>query len=164
MGTRSDIIVHLADGRYKRVYCHWDGYLSHNGALLAAHYASQEFAEKLVGPGDMSSLGKFCNKPKGHSHAKPKKGYSVYYGRDRGETGVAGKTFDTLAAAWPAEDTWTEFTYVWSREYGAPEGLWYVASADEGTQALQRLDEALAGVITVKAPIKAFGAVIGRHK
>lgn len=163
MGTRSDIIVQRTDGKYARIYCHWDGYLSHNGAILAASYATPEFAEKLVSNGSMSSLAKFCSKPKGHSYATPKKNYCVYYGRDRGELGTEAEVFDNLSAAWPGEDTWTEFTYVWSREYGIAEGAWYVASADEGTQSMQLLAEALAGVVTVKAPVKAFGIVIGKH-
>jgi len=85
MGTRSDIIVHRADGKWARVYCHWDGYLSHNGRILFDHYTSQKQAEKLVSHGDMSSLAPRCSKPKGHSFDKPVKGFTVYYGRDRGE-------------------------------------------------------------------------------
>lgn len=57
MGTRSDIIVRRTDGSWKRIYCHWDGYLEHNGKILFEHYNSQELAEALVAPGDLSSLG-----------------------------------------------------------------------------------------------------------
>src|SRR5882672_10337944 len=113
MGTRSDIIVHRADGRWHRIYCYWDGYLSHNGKILFDHYATQAQAEALVALGDMSSLAPRHTKPKGHSFNKPVKGYCVYYGRDRGESDVSGTIADTLAACWPVEDTWTEFTYVW---------------------------------------------------
>lgn len=90
MGTRSDIIVKLANGQWKRIYCHWDGYLSHNGKILFKHYNSQERAEALVEHGDLSILGKQCSKPEGHSYATPVKGYCVYYGRDRGETETMG--------------------------------------------------------------------------
>lgn len=56
MGTRSYIIVKLRDGKWKRVYCHWDGYLKHNGRILNDHYSSQALAEKLVKPGSKAIL------------------------------------------------------------------------------------------------------------
>jgi hypothetical protein len=157
MGTRSDIIVHRADGKWHRVYCHWDGYLSHNGRILFDHYTSQKQVEKLVSHGDMSSLAEKCTKPKGHSFDKCKEGYTVYYGRDRGEENAAGKVGDSLAEVWPEADTWTEFTYVWT------EDKWWVADPDEGTQTLIDLGDALSGKRTVCPHIKAFGMTFGRH-
>jgi hypothetical protein len=158
MGTRSDIIVHLSNGTWHRVYCHWDGYLEGNGKILQKHYNTQERAEELVKPGDMSSLHPRCDKPKGHTFDKPVDGYTVYYGRDRGEKDTGGTKGKTLQAVWPEEDCWTEFTYVWH------EGEWWVTSPDEGTQTLVKLAEALAGKVTVKANVKVFGCVIGKHK
>lgn len=161
MGTRSDIIVHMLDGSWKRIYCHWDGYLSHNGRILAQHYATQKLAEKLVKHGDMSSLAEKCTKPKGHSFDNRKDGYCVYYGRDRGETDVEGVTGDTLSAVWPSEDTWTEFTYVFDG------GEWYVANPDEGSQTAIKLVDALAadavGENPVKSYVKAPWGIIGQR-
>ena len=117
MGTRSDIIVHRTDGKWARVYCHWDGYLDHNGQILFEHYETQSKAEELIAPGDMSSLSEKCSKPDGHSYETPVKGYTIYYGRDRGEKKVDAKVGDTLAEVWPPKDTWTEFTYVWDHAY-----------------------------------------------
>jgi hypothetical protein len=57
MSTRSDIIVHCTDNKWRRVYCHWDGYLEHNGRILFDHYTDRVLATDLVMPGDMSSLG-----------------------------------------------------------------------------------------------------------
>ncbi len=37
MATRSTIALEFADGTVEQVYCHWDGYLDHNGALLRDH-------------------------------------------------------------------------------------------------------------------------------
>jgi hypothetical protein len=158
MGTRSDIIVQLGNGTWKRIYCHWDGYLAHNGRILFDHYTSQKQAEQLVAPGDMSSLEKDCSKPKGHSFDKRVKGYCVYYGRDRGEKDVAGTTGDTLQAVWP-EDSGTEFTYVWK------DGKWWVGDPDEGTQTLIDLGDALTGKRTLQPAVKCFGVstVIGKH-
>ena len=35
MGTRSTIALEYADGTVEQVYCHWDGYVSHNGLILS---------------------------------------------------------------------------------------------------------------------------------
>ena len=55
MGTRSRIGVMHGDV-VKSVYCHWDGYLEHNGQILLEHYDSAK-ANNLVALGDLSSLG-----------------------------------------------------------------------------------------------------------
>ena len=31
MATRSTIAMEQPDGRVMQIYCHWDGYLGHNG-------------------------------------------------------------------------------------------------------------------------------------
>ena len=54
MGTRSRIGVMHGDN-VKSVYCHWDGYLEHNGLMLQEHYDSVK-ANQLVALGDLSSL------------------------------------------------------------------------------------------------------------
>lgn len=161
MGTRSDIIVHHTDGSWKRIYCHWDGYLSHNGRILHDHYNSQERAEALVKPGDMSSLAPQCSNPYGHTFDTPVRGYCIYYGRDRGEDDAAGVVADTLFAAWPPEGCWTEFTYVWDQ------GQWWVANPDEGSQTAIPLADALAadeaGDNPIKSYVKAPWGVLGQR-
>jgi len=179
MGTRSDIIVHRADQKWARIYCHWDGYLKNNGAILFEHYTSQKKVEKLVSLGDLSVLGSeigvkhpFEAPPRyiGDGWDKDKenpafKTYQskygdmcLYYGRDRGEYNVAPKVSDTLAGCWPESDTWTEFTYVWD------EGKWWCGDPDEGSQTLVDLGDLLSGKKTLKPAIKAFGMIIGQHK
>ena len=159
MGTRSDIIVHRADGKWARVYCHWDGYPTHHGPLLLGHYNSQKKAESLVAPGAMSSLAEKNTKPKGHSFDSPKSGYCVYYGRDRGETGVGAKVRKTLAGVWPPKDTWTEFVYIWN------DGKWWITSPEAGAEAAIPLDQdVIDGTKKVQANVKAFGCVIGHWK
>lgn len=181
MGTRSDIIVHRTDGKWHRIYCHWDGYLSHNGKILFENYNSQKKAESLVKLGDLSSLGEkigvkhpfeapdrwlpegkgvgFMEKknPAFEEYKAKYEGMCLAYGRDRGEKDVGGTVADTLAGCWPENDTWTEFTYVWD------EGKWWVGDPDEGTQTLIELGDALAGKKTLKPAIKAFGMVLGHH-
>ena len=60
MATRSTIAVEHADGTVSQVYCHWDGYLTHNGQILLDHYDTQEKAEQLVSLGSISSLRPKC--------------------------------------------------------------------------------------------------------
>ncbi len=110
MGTRSDIIVHRADGKWARVYCHWDGYIEHNGKLLFEHYSDQMKADALVSLGDISSLGGDIGEKHDFDYRGAtyggKRSYDLkpgdpgmdeftrlsrmccVYGRDRGETGV----------------------------------------------------------------------------
>ena len=56
MATRSTISVVHEDGSVESVYCHWDGYPSHNGKLLLKNYNSSEKAKELVSYGDISGL------------------------------------------------------------------------------------------------------------
>jgi hypothetical protein len=71
MATRSRIAIEKQDGTVDSIYCHWDGYLSHNGKILFNHYDNEKL-EKLIGLGDISTLGESTED-------------TVAYCRDRGE-------------------------------------------------------------------------------
>ena len=96
MGTRSRIGVMHGDN-LKSVYCHWDGYLDHNGRILLEHYDSAK-ANNLVALGDLSSLGTVIGEQHPFSQFDvdmSREDYDAkfgemcsFYGRDRGETGV----------------------------------------------------------------------------
>ena len=58
MGTRSTIALEFADKSVEQVYCHWDGYLEHNGQILAKHYMDPFKVKELVALGGFSSLDK----------------------------------------------------------------------------------------------------------
>jgi hypothetical protein len=105
MGTRSRIAV-MHGSVAKSVYCHWDGYLEHNGAILQEHYDSSK-ANQLVALGDLSSLR--ANIGEKHAFSQfdlPKEeveafkaqteNWCTFYGRDRGETGVEWKVAHTF--------------------------------------------------------------------
>lgn len=85
MATRSRIGILNDDGSVTSVYCHWDGYPSHNGKILREHYNTPDAVRELLKEGDMSVLAPKCNKPEGHSFDNPVEGHVIYYGRDRGE-------------------------------------------------------------------------------
>jgi hypothetical protein len=165
MSTRSDIIVHCTDDKWRRIYCHWDGYLEHNGRILFDSYTDRVQATVLIMPGDLSSLHAKCSKPpRGHTFEKPKKGYCVYYGRDRGETETGPKVGDSLVEVWPPEETWTEFTYVFADRGDGSGFKWWVGDPDENSQTLRDLGDALLGKTSVRSHIKMFGGIIlGKH-
>ena len=93
MATRSTIAVVHQDGTVSQVYAHWDGYLDHNGRLLVDNYNSLMQAEALVALGDISSLAESIECPAGHSFNSPVEGCTVFYGRDRGESGTKPKRY-----------------------------------------------------------------------
>ena len=47
MATRSRIAIENQDGTVKSIYCHWDGYISHNGKISFENY-DREKLEKLI--------------------------------------------------------------------------------------------------------------------
>ena len=56
MATRSNIRIDNGNGTFNAAYCHWDGYLSHNGQILLDHFNSEQGARKIVEAGDLRSL------------------------------------------------------------------------------------------------------------
>ena len=143
MGTRSRIGVMHGD-KVKSVYCHWDGYLAHNGAILQEHY-DISLANHLVAMGDMSSLGKVIGEAHPFSphtsaedaalyeHARDQ-GYCTFYNRDRGETGTEFKvahTFEEFLGQ--ADGCGAEYYYIMK------DGVWYVGDTYDHSQLSKRL-------------------------
>lgn len=138
MATRSTISVLREDGTVAKVYCHWDGYLENNGELLVKHYDTQDKVEALIAGGDISSLGRVVgekhpfdtfNKDKmsagelALAERAEAEGWTLYYGRDRGETGVEAKVYKDLGE-YEAKAQFEEFNYCFIF------GEWYYVSYD----------------------------------
>ena len=68
MGTRSTIALEFADGTVEQVYCHWDGYLEHNGDILQAHYMDPFKLKELLALGAFSSLSETVEATKGSAY------------------------------------------------------------------------------------------------
>lgn len=151
MGTRSRIGV-MHGNIVKSVYCHWDGYLSHNGAILQEHYDSVK-ANQLVALGDLSSLkqeigakhafGKIGMTPAEQEAYEVEHGNScTFYGRDRGETGTewqVAHTFDEFLEQ--VNNCCGEYYYIMR------DGVWYCGDTygrTELSNKLTALTEALA--------------------
>ncbi len=118
MATRSNIGIKI-DSKILSVYCHWDGYPSHNGDILLNHYKTSKKVFTLVSLGDISSLGEEISPPEGmeHSFEKPLEGVTVFYGRDRGEDNtepryVTLKKFHQEAYSYYFDDG----TWYWSKD------------------------------------------------
>jgi hypothetical protein len=112
MATRSTIALEFADGTVKQIYCQWDGYLEGNGETLLHYYDTPELVSGLIALGDMSSLSDSVDT-------------SVFYGRDRNETGVSAERYDSFEDYLKNGDR-QQYTYIMR------EGVWYVDRGDEG--------------------------------
>jgi hypothetical protein len=55
MATRSLIGIKTGD-TVKTIYCHWDGYPSHNGIILVDNYNTPSKIYELLALGDLSTL------------------------------------------------------------------------------------------------------------
>lgn len=178
MSTRSDIIVHCNDGHFRRVYCHWDGYPSHNGKILQESYNDRGKASHLVALGDISSLGSKGGKivkwdanklssPKTYVRYKKYEDVTLYYaGRtDQIEDPevVAPKVFDTYEEAWPEAGSWTEYTYVYAN-LDQKGFKWWIGDPDQPPRRVVELTRVLSGEIEIESYVKAFGGLIlGKH-
>ena len=151
MGTRSRIGVMHGD-KVKSVYCHWDGYLEHNGQILQEHYDSAK-ANHLVALGDLSSLQKQIGEehPFGYhgtdmsadEYNAKFRDMCTFYGRDRGEEGTEFKTSTTFESFFDqVEGGGGEWYYIMK------DGVWYVGNTYKNDtrfyKTLVSLKEALA--------------------
>ena len=143
MGTRSRIAV-MHGTVCKSVYCHWDGYLEHNGAILQEHYDSAK-ANNLVALGDLSSLRPNIGEKHAFSQfevpAEEVEAYKTltedmctFYGRDRGETGIEFKVSHTFKDFLElCERTDAEYYYIME------DGKWFCGSMHENNPFYKRL-------------------------
>ena len=114
ISTRSYIAKKIGEDAYLTIYCHVDGYLTYNGAMLLDHYNTPERVDALLALGDLSSLQEKVepdpNLPHSFNYDERQKGVTVAYGCDRGETGTEARVA-TLADL-NDESNWTEYVYV----------------------------------------------------
>ena len=122
MGTRSTIALEYADGTVDQIYCHWDGYLEHNGKLLEQHYKDPFVLQKLIDLGDMSSLGERIGTQ--HSFDKAPEGECTFYKRDRNESGCEAKRFKSYKE-YVADHQYEEYEYILRNVEG--KATWFVA-------------------------------------
>ena len=112
MATRSYIGVKNPDQTVSYIYCHFDGYPEHNGAILIEYYASMERVNELMKLGDLSILGKFIGEKQDFNNRIPD--CCLAYGRDRGETnvGATNGTYNDLI-----NDHDVDYVYIFDGEF-----------------------------------------------
>lgn len=138
MGTRSTIALECADGTVGQIYCHWDGYLEHNGQILFNHYQDPFKVRDLIDLGDMSALESEIGIK--HEFGNPHPYYSVewkmwqeiyknqctFYGRDRDSADSKARHFENFED-YVANGQIEEYNYILRRD-----GCWYVQYDDQG--------------------------------
>jgi hypothetical protein len=142
MSTNSRIGVMHGD-KVKSIYCHWDGYLEHNGQILDQYYDSAK-ANQLVSLGDMSSLRPSIGEKHAFSqfdlppeeveaYKELTRDWCTFYGRDRGEVSVwkVANTFEEFLDQ--AEGCGAEYYYIMK------DGVWYVGTTYETGSLSRRL-------------------------
>lgn len=132
MATRSTIALEFADGSVGQVYCHWDGYLAHNGDVLMRHYQDPYKVRELIDLGSLSSLGpeigekhEFDNPHKYgsteyHAWAEANRKFCTFYARDRGED-LVSHTYKDFAD-YKENHQYEEYEYILRND-----GVWYVS-------------------------------------
>ncbi len=142
MGTRGRIGVQHGD-KCKSIYVNWDSYLNGVGRILLENYDSAK-ANHLVALGDISSLDREVAIPEGvqHSFQVPLDGITVFYGRDRGETGTEFQVDEDFVSFMERVDACgAEYYYIMK------DGVWYCGDSYDSSSIsgkLVPLAEALA--------------------
>ena len=119
MGTRSTIALEYADGTVEQVYCHWDGYLSHNGQILLDDWTDPFKLQKLIDLGNLSSLAPELGSR--HDFDANPKDECNFYGRDRGEVEFVEKCKFKDFADYKENHDEQEYEYILRTD-----GKWYV--------------------------------------
>ena len=147
MATRSRIAIENADGTFTSVYCHWDGYPSHNGQILFDCYNTHAEVRELLSHGDLSVLG-----PKigaGHDFdARDTDDQCTFFKRDRGEDDVdAAKSANYIALCGLTRECGGEWLYVFGRDgvWRVAQGgtAWFGGPADDAPGGLRLLEDVL---------------------
>ena len=136
MSTRSNIGIINKDSSMDVIYCHWDGYPCHNGALLLHHYKEEDKVRRLMQLGDISSLAEKLEPDPGQEHTfeKPADGVVVAYGRERGDKDAHARHYESVDAyrkELQSSNTWIEFVYLYS--VAGRQWLWFPVREENGT-------------------------------
>jgi len=137
MGTRSTIALEFADGTVQQVYCHWDGYVQHNGKILHQHYSDPFKLRDLIDLGDLSSLRPNIGEQHAFSPFEVKMPLAehdalygemcTFYARDRGEHNCAAKKFKDYAD-YVENHHYQEYEYILRQVDG--KAVWFVLKYD----------------------------------
>lgn len=128
MSTNSRIGIYDEGlGKVKSIYCHWDGYIEHNGEILYRFYTDEKDIVDLINLGDISILGKrvgekvdFDKMTFDQIYREKYDGQCVAYNRDRGED------LNILMSDIADIENDQEYNYLFK------DGEWFVSCYDTG--------------------------------
>ena len=137
MATRSTIALEFADGTIGQVYCHWDGYLAHNGKMLQEYYSNPFVLRDLIDLGSLSSLrpqigtkhpfSMFEANMTQDEYANLYRDMTTFYGRDRGE-GQSDATYFKDYEHFLVDGQEEEYDYILRNVNGV--ATWFVSDHD----------------------------------
>jgi hypothetical protein len=139
MATRSTIALEYPDGTVRQIYCHFDGYIQNNGAILLKHWSDPDKLHDLLNRGDLKSLGSEigeihpCENPNKWgtleylAHHTKYKSWCRFYCRDCGEdyAEVEADTYENFSEYLKRLNVQI-FNYILRND-----GLWYVYDAND---------------------------------
>ena len=124
MSTRSNIAIQRRNKQVEVIYCHCDGYLSHNGKMLLEYYTDLDKINSLIELGNISFLDKYIEPietDKEHSFYNPQKEVVVAYGRDRNEEEQQKRVYKDIGDYLDNIGWDIEYAYIYKEE----ENQWY---------------------------------------
>jgi hypothetical protein len=130
----------LKDGSVKSIYCHFDGYLQHNGKMLYDHYNTKEKVEDLLNLGSLSILAEKVHPDPNFEHrfdGQRQDDVCLAYGRDRGETGQ--EAIITDEKDFVDAQGWEEYFYLFDPETNKWSCSEYGQDFDDLEEELDRL-------------------------
>lgn len=125
MATRSNIGILNENGTFEVIYCHYDGYVAHNGKILLESYTKVSKIRKLIALGDISILAHNIGKKTDFDNRDGNQ--VIAYGRDRGEENVDARVYFSLDEYFEYVDDAIEYVYV----YNVSEKRWFFTTPEE---------------------------------
>jgi len=127
----------------KAIYCHWDGYLEHNGSILNKHYSNSPKVNNLIALGDLSSLRPEIGekhifssldlpKDEREAHEKLVENMCTFYTRDRGEDAPYKRFESAKEAAEHYDGSWCEYFYLFKYDEDLEKGKWFYRTRENG--------------------------------
>lgn len=110
MATRSTIAKLNADKTVTSIYCHWDGYIHHNGHILKDHYMDPGKIDQLIGLGALSQLQPEIGEKQDFDYPTSQD-WCVSYKRDRNNPDVNAHTYENVKV-WLKDGE--EYNYLWN--------------------------------------------------
>lgn len=159
MSTRSFIAKQTGEDAYLTVYCHNDGYLTHNGALLLDCYNTPEQVDELLKLGDLSYLAESLHPNPDYPHSfdydERQSGVTVAYGRDRGDKDVAATEMTLRQLDDPKN--WTAYVYIFTK---GNEWKYFTAGhSHKGLRSVAEDLEAAYGAYGIRRPQGYYGII-----